>query len=162
MSGPTWPASNANANAALSTGNYWVCADYNTTDSSAVNSTLDTGVLTNYTIPASNKTVASSKLITSFMITKPYIGATGDKTIADGENLQFQYVYGYAKSAVAVNGSAIPNNATGQYSTGLGSVQLSQMIPTVTNTTTTTKTSAIVNFAVSMFAFVGVLAVAAF
>lgn len=161
MSGPTWPASNANANAAVTTGSYWVCADYNTTDTSAVNSTVDTGVLTNYTIPASNKTVAGGKLITSFMITKPYIGAAGDKTIADGENLQFQYVYGYAKSAVAVNGSAIPNNATGQYSTGLGSAQLTQMIASVTNNTKTT-TNAIVNFAVSMFAFVGVLAVAAF
>lgn len=127
----------------------WSCLDYNTNTATALDISPDTSAYT-YTVTDAFKQQNATFLTSGFIISRPYTVATtsGDKNLTDGAALNLAWGYGAGSStptnfAVAAQRTAI----TSRSRTGLTTLALPAY--------QTGSTNAIVNFAVSMLAFVG-------
>lgn len=157
---------------------YWNCYDFAATSGAAYDATIDaTGTnATAYITGFSSRVTATSRLSTIFNVTRNYkANGSEDRTFTDGESVNYIYTYGYSTTAASVTGANTAAQTgtmvkTAAAATGLGSYKLNQFITVPSNNggsnnnnaNNSTGSNALVNFAVSMFAFVGVFAVAAF
>ena len=146
---PAFSSTGMTTTAKVEEGNFWACFDFNSVDGVQTNNVIDEAAkLSNPTVVDKNiKSQTTTSVSAVFTVKRKYdaTAASGDFAIKDGAKVNYQWLTGMTTRA------ASPAAATATR-TGLASTQLNVVNPV--------KSNAIVNFAASMLAFVGLVAYA--
>lgn len=145
-------------NVTATTTQLWTCVDMNATSATSLDFAQDTPAANQYTytVTDSFKLHNSTHLTTGFIMSRPYtVGAgSGEQNLTDGGSVNLNWGYGAGVSTPSTFGTSRTAIAARSRFT---STPITVTLPAYQSGQTT---NAIVNFAVSMLAFVGLAAFA--